>query len=342
MRKIVRSLITSLFIYLFSIQCFAQSAGQTIAFSVSDYEQSILTGEVIKPYYVPIPASHTNIWPYSYTKPTANKILSSSLYIIGGNNASRNEYPEFTLVLISNGVEIVGLCGGTLIARNKVLTAAHCAQESTSRYFVIPNFYSFNDNIVANDIFELSSKASHPNYNSTTFDNDVAVLTLDRSASTAKAKVHAGSNKFVGTNATAIGVGLTSTNPPTAPDILKEVVTPIVSNAACNASWTTLLGITPVTKNMMCAGFATNGNGSCSGDSGGPFWANIDGQRTLVGTVSFGINICELGRNTSVYARIGALNSFLTSQSPETTYINSDQIIIAPIVSYLLDEPVTP
>ena len=266
--------------------------------------------------------------------------LDTSLdqFIIGGNSASRNEYREYALVILTDGRgNIAGLCGGSLIARNKVLTAAHCAQARASTYLVIPGFFSFNDNISQSSLFNVSRVADHPLYRDDDFGNDIAVLTLSRNTSGPVLSVFENGSNLSGRNATVIGTGLTSTNPPITSDFLQEVNTPILPNSTCNDSWQQLAGIRPVTSTMVCAGFLTDGRGSCSGDSGGPLIANINNQRVIVGTVSFGISACEFNRGTSVYARTSALSDFIRSESPSTEFI-SLATNIAPIVMLLLGD----
>lgn len=260
-------------------------------------------------------------------------------FIIGGTTTPRNSYREYTLVIITDGAgDIVGLCGGTMIASNKVLTAGHCSQEQASRYFVIPGFYAFSDQVQQSDLFQVSRVAAHPDYNQFTISNDAAVLTLTRNYFTQISPVLSGTDKLIGDDGIVIGTGLTATNPQATPNALQEVLAPVISNSACNNQWGIFAGFLPIESNMICAGFTTDGRGSCSGDSGGPLFVEIDGQRVIAGTVSFGFSQCELNRATQAYARMTSMTDFIRSESPNTIFIKSNGISVAPIISLLLDE----
>jgi len=268
--------------------------------------------------------------------------LSLDQFIIGGVSASRNEYEEYVLVIFTDGQgNVTGLCGGSLIARNKVLTAAHCAQNRTSTYFVIPGFYSFRDRIRQNDLFRVSRIVDHPEYVESTINNDVAVFTLNRNADGPFLSVFQAGSELTGREATVIGTGLTSTRPDRVSDFLQEVDTPIISNSQCNDLYQQFIGIRPVTSTMLCAGFVNNSRGSCSGDSGGPLILTLGNKRVIVGTVSFGLTDC-VNRGTSAYARMSAVSDFVRAQSPETNFVSIGTV--APMIMLLLDdnEPAIP
>ncbi len=260
-------------------------------------------------------------------------------FIIGGSAVARNAFPEYTLVILTDGLgNIVGFCGGTVIASNKVLSAAHCSQNSASSYFLIPGFYSFNDPLTAADLVTLVSVVDHPSYRNQALDFDLGVMTLSRTVAITPAKVVSGNNQLVGKVGTVIGTGLTATTPtPIAPDLLLGVDTPIVSNSSCSQTYIRFSGQDPITENMLCAGFANSGEGSCSGDSGGPLFVGEGDRRAISGVVSFGFATCEAQRATSVYARVTAFNDFIKQQSPNTEFVNFN-ISLASIYSFLMDD----
>ena len=251
-----------------------------------------------------------------YLVPGDQQGLMPSARVVGGTTASRGEFSEFAQVwLDGQDGYVYAICGGTLIASNKVLTAAHCAAELTNLYYTTPGFYSFNDTLTANSFYALSGKNQHPQHNTSTFDYDIAIFTLSRTASTAKASIYGGGASLAGQMSTLIGTGLLSTSSGTYPPTLQKVSTPIVTNSVCG------IYNVPITARMICAGYSSNGLGSCTGDSGGPLWAQINGQRTQVGTVSFGAQPCETPGAYSAYARTSALASFIRQYAPSATIV---------------------
>jgi trypsin len=317
----------------------AQASTANKGFTRLDYENSLRTGATMTPIDTSVLESFENTL---NSMPLINQADAPvSPNIISGTNAIRGEFSQYTLVLITDRIgNIVGLCGGTLIAQDRVLTAAHCAQEDASRYYLLPGFHSFSDPIRASDFVRVSSVAVHPMYNETSLDYDIGILKLSRYVAISPAKVHIGSNEFVDEVGTVIGVGLISTQPNRSPNTLQKVLAPIVSNRDCNATWLQDFGVSPITPRMMCAGFSDNGKGSCNGDSGGPLWSNVNGEPIIVGTVSFGRTTCELQRGNQGYARLSTMQGFLQQHSPDTTYVKSNESLPFGILMLLTDEPV--
>ncbi|KAM5192800.1 complement factor I [Mantella aurantiaca] len=93
--------------------------------------------------------------------------------IIGGQKAKQNQFPW--QVAIRDGVKVN--CGGIYIGGCWVLTAAHCVRaDQPQKYRVIIELLdrlSLSENI---DSFPVKTVKVHENYNSATYENDIALL----------------------------------------------------------------------------------------------------------------------------------------------------------------------
>ena len=302
---------------LLSIVCPAAANISPDREAISAYLNNISRDDSELSVSTPQTATSGNESPQLFDVPISGSIL-------GGTDTARSQYEEYTLLLITDRFgNVTGMCGSTLISANTVLTAAHCVRTPNRNYFLVPGFYSFNDNIKADDMIMASRVQIHPNYDPVTNDSDIAVLTLSESTNNSVAAVYQGGSDLEGENGTVIGTGALATSPNFIDAVtLQEVPAPITSNTACNDAYNRILGSRqPITENMMCAGFANDDRGTCTGDSGGPLLVNFGGTRTVVGTVSFGIFPCEFNRATQAYARTSTLSDFIESASPNTEFI---------------------
>lgn len=269
---------------------------------------------------------------------TGKKIVTEK--IVGGSQASRNQFKEFTLVIaVDINGNPVGACGGTLIAPNKVLTAAHCL--ASIYYVVVPNFYSYNDDSSTWDSIFVSQAHAHPSYSSITSKNDIAVLTLEKNARTANiAVIYSGASSLAGNNSTIIGLGRTSATANTV-DTLRMATVPVVSNAVCSNS--EIGDVTSLASSQLCAGRASGGVGTCPGDSGGPLFVTVNKRCVQAGITSFGIP-CAQPNAYDVYTRVSSYTSFIRQHSPNTNFVSdpttnpppSNKINIAPLITPLL------
>ena len=89
--------------------------------------------------------------------------------IIGGNKASKGRYSY--AVSLQDGIG--HFCGGTLIATDVVLTAAHC---QGGNYDVVVNRYDLNSN--DGETISIDYEVPHPKYNDKTTDNDFNLVFL--------------------------------------------------------------------------------------------------------------------------------------------------------------------
>ena len=238
-------------------------------------------------------------------------------FIIGGTDAIQGEFPFAVLLgYRGSGGREAFLCGGTLINRRYVLTAAHCHEDSDAAFkrirvayigeFDVSKDPDCNDckpvqkmEIGRNDV------KLHEKWDQNRFQAgfDIALVRLPRPATT----VIEDSEELVvpvclpwrgesvpKTQTKVVGWGKAS-NSQNSRDLkdfgvfksrLQKVRLPLASNSECQRIYG---------ERYVCAG-GEKGKDSCNGDSGGPLVsAALDNVQFLLGIVSFGSSVCGQG-----------------------------------------------
>lgn len=202
-------------------------------------------------------------------------------------------------------------CGGTLIAPNVVLGAAHCGGYIGEEVFV--SGYRFGSEAFGAIGVKVVAQVRHPNFDSLTMENDFYLYQLEREVfPTSNTQVtltlnQNGATPAAGDDLTVLGLGLTSSGGST-PDLLRDVVVPAVSNADCGSSQSYGSEFYPDV--MLCAG--DSGKDSCQGDSGGPIVMRNGNNHVLVGVVSWGLG-CAEPNYPGIYARVSSAVSWIES-----------------------------
>ncbi|CAD0204323.1 unnamed protein product [Chrysodeixis includens] len=189
-------------------------------------------------------------------------------------------------------VDFKYICGGTLVSRRHVVTAAHCVCRKRSSRIVNPatltmflgkpNLRASGDGV---QVKFVSSITVHPNYNSTTFDRNVAILNLQSPVTYStwvqpaclwpEAEVDLGS--IIGKRGSVVGWGLGS-----ARQELNLLEMPVVDRETCLGSFADFYRHY-TSSYTYCAGYGTS---TCNGDSGGGMVFKKGGSWYLRGLVS--------------------------------------------------------
>ncbi|NXA10971.1 GRAA protein, partial [Sapayoa aenigma] len=200
--------------------------------------------------------------------------------IIGGNEVAPHSRPFMAQIFGPNG----SFCGGALIKKNWVLTAAHCKVKK-----VVLGAHSLKAREKEKQTFRIEKQILYPCYDSSSKENDIMLLQLQKRAILNEAVKpislpNSDDDPKPGTICTVAGWGLTQ-NHPKAPlsDTLREVNITVIKRKTCNDK-RHYNGKPVITENMICAGAKNGKKDSCNGDSGGPLICN----NIMRGITSFG------------------------------------------------------
>ncbi|WP_371977829.1 trypsin-like serine protease [Enterovibrio norvegicus] len=227
--------------------------------------------------------------------------------IVGGKPAAPENWAFYTQIV--NRPSNRSFCGASYIGDGYVLTAAHCVDNDAPNHIAVKIGgirYNGTDGVRVN----VEQIFIHPDFNTRTLANDIALLKLTNVPSGVQpVDIAAGSvSQYAveGDTLTVAGLGRTSEGG-SSPTVLQEVDVPLVSDAVCRQSGGNYANVGSVS---FCAGIPAGGIDSCQGDSGGPLVINQAGQITQLGIVSWGIGCARPGKY-GVYSDIAALRRFV-------------------------------
>jgi len=228
--------------------------------------------------------------------------------VIAGQPAARGAWPWQILMFYDGNMG----CGGTLIAPNWVITAAHCVYGKEwypRRFTVRVGEHDFNRVEGSEVDHQVERVFRHPNYNPRTFENDIAIFKLARPVKYnrfVKPACLPSGVVSVGSSCYITGWGKIH-HPGQMYHLLQQAVLKVPSNQVCDAKNWRGIGI-HVRPSMICGGDGGRTRvGGCHGDSGGPFVCNIGGRWELHGSVSHGSSDCQSYKSYTVFSRTSYL-----------------------------------
>ena len=259
-------------------------------------------------------------------------VYSQSDFIVGGNDADIQDYPyQVALLSTTDWGGSYAYCGGSIINEYWVLTAAHCViGESASNTAV--RMGSEANYAEGGNTYDADEIIIHPDYNSNTYNNDIALIKLENPISfnnsaqpvllMCDSQVEQGVQE-PGEMSWITGWG--ETEGTTSSTQLQVVSVPITASSN--------YGINQIDADMIMAGYSDGGYDSCQGDSGGPMVVLAsDGQTFLQsGIVSWGYGCAEVGY-PGVYSRVSYFIDWICDKtdgavcSNQTSFCNEDAV----------------
>ncbi|CAG5103350.1 Oidioi.mRNA.OKI2018_I69.chr1.g732.t1.cds [Oikopleura dioica] len=239
----------------------------------------------------------------------ATNALSPVPVIIGGSIVKPNSEP-YILSLQRSGSHFCGGSLGTFVSKG--ITAAHCFYNSGVTAVAGAHNIRVNENTTQKRT--VSTFRRHPNYNSRTLINDIAVLlfssafTVDTYVTPISLPPHRNEEWMPnGAQVRVCGWGNTSTSGSAYPSELHCVNVNIISNDICN---TKDRYDGEILKGMFCAGILdVGGKDACQGDSGGPVTYN----NQVVGATSWGYG-CAQAKYPGVYTDVAMFKNWIDAQ----------------------------
>lgn len=207
--------------------------------------------------------------------------------IVNGQDAYRGQFPYYTFLKL-NTTDGDGICGGTLISNEWILTAAHCLYDTLNGEIHLGSLRVADRTEKGRVIMEfgMEHRYIHPNYYQSIVWNDIGLIRLPKPVefSDVIRSVKLACETIKIQDVIAIGNGFTNAKQTkSASPILQWTNLKTNSYAECLRSYPFLL----FRRSVICAR-GDQRESTCNGDSGGPLVA--DKTHILIGATSFGSN----------------------------------------------------
>ncbi|NWI64112.1 TMPS5 protease, partial [Todus mexicanus] len=228
--------------------------------------------------------------------------------VVGGADVAPGRWPW--QVSVYHGSQ--HRCGGSVLAREWIVTAAHCVHSyrrlRASAWLVFAGVIA-HGSIKQEAGVAVKKIIYHPLYNENSLDYDIALMKLQEplnfSADAIRAVCLPPSHQHLpqGTQCWVSGWGSTRPHQAQVTETLKEALVPLIGPKRCNSSC--MYG-GELTARMLCASYPQGKVDACQGDSGGPLVCQDELTWRLVGIVSWGQG-CAEPNHPGVYSNVAQL-----------------------------------
>ncbi|GIY34947.1 hypothetical protein CDAR_376481 [Caerostris darwini] len=243
-------------------------------------------------------------------------LLQTTRRISHGTRTVVGEWPWTVAIALNRNNYSTIICGGALLDRRTIITAAHCFERDDAQYYTVYfGKYHRRDRLDDRLVkFSLTSRiVSHPEFDGITFNNDIALvkfapsvqysvriqpICLPTPRSSARNLVPPQRGYVTGWGINENGV---------VSEELLMAYLPVQTDQTCTEAYQRQgLNLT-IRPGMFCAGFPQGVISACTGDSGSPlvFYNNNTDRHILEGLVSYAVNgNCGLPDRYTVFTRV--------------------------------------
>ncbi|XP_065095013.1 collagenase-like [Ochlerotatus camptorhynchus] len=234
--------------------------------------------------------------------------------IVNGQPATHSQFPWQVSIRATLGRSVT-VCGGSLIAPQWVLTAAHCAKDYTAFQIGMGSVYLNVPRLTMSTV----TKLVHPEFDPVRLSNDVAVIKLpspvpysNEISSIQLPPMSYATKSFQNVIGIVSGFGRTSDASQSISNYLKYENMRLISNSEC----ANVYGTSVIKDSTLCAiGSERTNQNVCQGDSGGPLVTQENGGYIQIGIVSFVSNRgCSTG-DPSGYIRTASFLDWIAQQT---------------------------
>jgi secreted trypsin-like serine protease len=257
--------------------------------------------------------------------------------VLGGEKVEAGELPFVAAIAVNQGPPIGRsyFCGGTIVARRWLLTAAHClvaanGQRRPIEMIEVTAGIERLSRAEGRNHIKVEAAIVHPDYDTRSQANDIALLRLARDWTGPVVRLASGSDSEPEGTVTVAGFGATAEGQSLGvgesrsgerlgllSDDLMAAELRVSPLAACAAAYQALPADTgfrelAIGTSNICAS-SPRVRDACQGDSGGPLLVRGDNALIQVGIVSFGYG-CAVPGLDGVYTRVSAFADWIGKQ----------------------------